>query len=1157
MSRARLTPAAVLAVVLVLSASATTLAQPTVTVAGHAVDASGGAIAGATVTMNRDGASVGTATTDASGRFSVAGLVPGRHAVTVTAQGFAPTTYDVTADTGTVDVTVILPVAGVAERLEVVATRYRPATASTGTKLELPVLLVPQSVSTVTRGVIEDRVLVRLSDIADNVAGVRPLTAYTGTRSNTYQFRGFSPSLTYTNLRNGFQEYSFLSQRDVANIDRVEFLKGPTSLLYGANEVGGTVNTLTKQPLAVARRELGLTFGSFAYARPTLDITGPANASGTLRYRLNAAYDRGDSYRDLVNHENTFVAPHLVWQPTPRTSLGVEVEAGRFENDFDRGHPLAPEFLTESVDKNYGEPWSRAENRQVNTMVNVSHQVNDRWRIRSGFNYIRSETETDAAGLAFTPVAADRRTINRQNFTTHEASRNYSSQNELSGRFRTGALDHQLVTGAELTYYQFKYTFNFRTLASIDRINPVYGAQPGFALFGFNDDSFSRQVGFFAQDHIGLPGGRAFVLLGGRYSAVASTTRDALTGREKNSQDDRAFTPRAGLVYQLTPSTSSYVSFASSFQPNFFSRAQSGAAFDPTTGAQFELGVKQSLANDRVLATVAFFNLTKRDIVVPDPNDPTFSFSIQVGEQRSRGVEVEALAPRRGVHPCAVLKVVARCRQRDDPETMSPRRPSSSRSPALRTEGSVACAPPVSATYVRTHTVLLGPSASPRPSRRYETRNDHRCLPDCTAGRRTFQRRCPVARRVRTFLFVVAVAGWGSTARLHTLTQPPAAPGQTATSLDAQRAEAPTGFDNQTNGVVDQTEFDRVRAVFESVEAPEDGLGPVFNARGCAECHISPVTGGVSQIAEVRAGRLLGGTFVEHPGGSLVQDRALDVGIQERVLPGHPIRTLRQTISILGDGFVEAVTTDALADVARRQPPAMRGLIIAVPVLEADGVVRSGRFGWKNQHASLISFAADAYRNEMGITSPLQPTENTSNGRPVDAFDAVADPEDTGEDVEAFAAFMRATKAPPRDAALATTPDAVAGSTVFDGLGCSVCHTRALPTAPPGTAINGGRFVVPPALGNKTIRPFGDFLLHDIGTGDGIEQDTGPRARNLIRTAPLWGLRTRTRLMHDGLSRNPDDAIARHGGQAAPVTEAFRGLSQDRRRQLRAFLASL
>jgi iron complex outermembrane receptor protein len=624
-------------------------AQTAATITGQAVDASGGAVVGATVRVARADAPSTEVRTDAAGRFAIAGLAPGRYVVTVSAAGFATASQDVAVEGGITPVVVTLAVEGLTETLDVVGTRYRPLTASTGTKLDLPVLQTPQSISTVTRGLIDDRVLVRLSDVADNVAGVRALTGYTGTRSNNYQFRGFSPSLNYTNLRNGFQEYSFLSQRDVANIDRVEFLKGPASLLYGAGEVGGMVNTLTKQPLTAARREVGLTLGSFRAIRPTVDLTGPLTASGSLRYRLNAAFERGDSYRDLVNHENTFVAPHLVWQPSARTSLGIEMEVGRYRNDFDRGFPLAPEFLSEPVNKNFGEPWTSARNRQVNTMVNLSHQLSDRWRLRSGFNHIQSDTETNAAGFGFVPLGADRRTINRDNFFTDEASRNYTSQNELSGRFRTGALDHQLLVGGELTYYRFNYTFNFRTLAPIDRLDPVYGALPGFRTFGFNDDSFSRQLGVYAQDQIGLPGGKTFLQLGGRYSLIDSTTRDAVTGREKNQQNDTAFTPRAGLVYQLTSSTSTYVSLASSFQPNFFSRSRSGQAFAPTTGRQVEVGVKQSLAGERLLATVAVFDLTKRDIVVPDPDDFTFTFSIQVGEQRSRGVEVEltgALTPR-------------------------------------------------------------------------------------------------------------------------------------------------------------------------------------------------------------------------------------------------------------------------------------------------------------------------------------------------------------------------------------------------------------------------------------------------------------------------------------------------------------------------------
>lgn len=169
--------------------------------------------------------------------------------------------------------------------------------------------------------------------------------------------------------------------------------------------------------------------------------------------------------------------------------------------------------------------------------------------------------------------------------------------------------------------------------------------------------------------------------------------------------------------------------------------------------------------------------------------------------------------------------------------------------------------------------------------------------------------------------------------------------------------------------------------------------------------------------------------------------------------------------------------------IASGQPDPQRGQII--PVLEANGALRIGRFGWKNQHASLVSFSADAYLNEMGITTPLQPDENTSNGRPVTTFDRVRDPEDDGLDVEAFAEFMRATKAPPPD----EKPGAQAGSSLFDQVGCAVCHVRTIVTAPPGTMINGGEFEVPQALGDKIIHPFSDFLLHDIGTGDGIVQN--------------------------------------------------------------------
>ena len=376
-------------------------------------------------------------------------------------------------------------------------------------------------------------------------------------------------------------------------------------------------------------------------------------------------------------------------------------------------------------------------------------------------------------------------------------------------------------------------------------------------------------------------------------------------------------------------------------------------------------------------------------------------------------------------------------------------------------------------------------------------------------------------------------------------------------ALMQSATEAPAGFDNLTNGFTTQAVFDTDREVFEEREGPDDGLGPMYNAQSCAECHQNPVTGAISQITELRAGDFNGTSFIDHPGGSLINDRSLDANFQERVLGGNDVRTFRTSLNTLGDGFVEAINSNTIVAISNGQPAGMRGTVIQVPVNEANNAVRVARFGWKNQHASLESFSADAYLNEMGITSPLQPNENTSNGRSVAALDEVPDPEDDGEDVEIFARFMRATKVPPRDAGLAATTDARAGSQIFNSIGCAICHVPSITTAAVGTVINGGALTVPASLGNKVIHPFSDFLLHNVGTGDGVVQNGGQGTRNQLRTPPLWGLRARDRLMHDGNTLTRNEAILRHAGQAAGVVANYNNLSNTQKNQLITFLNSL
>jgi CxxC motif-containing protein (DUF1111 family) len=427
----------------------------------------------------------------------------------------------------------------------------------------------------------------------------------------------------------------------------------------------------------------------------------------------------------------------------------------------------------------------------------------------------------------------------------------------------------------------------------------------------------------------------------------------------------------------------------------------------------------------------------------------------------------------------------------------------------------------------------------------------------------------------------IVVAGLLGMQALPAVSQDVAAVNPTASA----RTEAPAGFDTPTlvrtpglrshsNGFPEPPgdTYALDQEIYETAHDVTTGLGPVFNARACVECHQNPVSGGAGQFTELRVGHLdSAGNFVNPTvpinhghdsigGRSIVNDRALIPEAQEHIPDTETIRALRATLSTLGDGFVEAIDDKTLLAIAAQQPGVSGGRIhgeaIEVPVLEAPGLNRIGRFGWKDQHSSLLSFIADAYLNEMGVTNRLRLKDATTVGK------MTSDPEDLPDalgldDIDHFANFVRGTKVPPRDTVVANTSAAIAGAHLFETLGCGTCHTPSITTAPPGTVINGGTYVVPAVLGNKIIHPYSDFLLHDVGTGDGIVQAGPQDTAHKLRTAALWGLRTRPRFMHDLQSLSLQDAIGRHAGEAVRATKGFEALSADEKQQLITFLQSL
>ena len=421
----------------------------------------------------------------------------------------------------------------------------------------------------------------------------------------------------------------------------------------------------------------------------------------------------------------------------------------------------------------------------------------------------------------------------------------------------------------------------------------------------------------------------------------------------------------------------------------------------------------------------------------------------------------------------------------------------------------------------------------------------------------------------------------------------------TVLAAPTSATEAPTGFDNRSNGVTDETTHQADLATFDEVEQIANGLGPLYNAQSCRECHQNPVSGAASQVSELRVGHLDRDGHFQNPripiargtevitGRSLVNDRAVcpnaafpSTDIQERVPDTENVRAIRMSVSLFGDGFVEAVADQTLVDLAKQQCKTTHGRIcgqvVLVPIVEAPGQMGVGRFGWKDQHASLLSFISDAYLNEIGITNPLHPDEVTK------LCNTAPEPNDTRGpdglfDIDHLTRFVRALKAPSRDQSLALTPTATKGSELFDKVGCGSCHVRSLQTAAVGTRIDGGTFIVPPSLASITFHPYGDYLLHDVGTGDGIlevnSEHYGQRVfrqmadylskqrlestQNKMRTAPLWGVRLRPRLMHDGSSQTFRDAILRHRGEAQDESKRFDRLSNEDQEALIEFLRSL
>ncbi len=363
------------------------------------------------------------------------------------------------------------------------------------------------------------------------------------------------------------------------------------------------------------------------------------------------------------------------------------------------------------------------------------------------------------------------------------------------------------------------------------------------------------------------------------------------------------------------------------------------------------------------------------------------------------------------------------------------------------------------------------------------------------------------------------------------------------------------GFGDALPGLTESEKaaFEEGRQEFLKAETPETGLGPTFNGNSCVQCHAAPAVGGSSGIAVTRFGRLVNGRFdpMEDKGGSLLQQFSISPALRETIPPEATIIARRMTTPLFGAGLIEAISDqDILRNARAPKPDGITGRAHLVADV-ASGTTRVGRFGWKAQQATLVAFSGDAYLNEMGITNRFFPLENAPNGNHAliarfnhaNGVEDAVDPATGRSDLDLAADFMRLLAPPPR---APSTPSSRAGEALFAQVGCAACHTPLMQTGPSPIS----------ALNHRPVPLYSDLLLHDMGSlADGIGQ--GQAQPNEMRTAPLWGLRARRQLLHDGRAGNADSAILAHAGEAAPARDRYRQLPPVLRRQLMDFLNTL
>ncbi|XAH25182.1 TonB-dependent siderophore receptor [Xylophilus sp. GW821-FHT01B05] len=522
--------------------------------------------------------------------------------------------------------------------------------AASATKTDTPLIETPQAISVVTRDQIEAQGVTTLRQVTGYSAGV--VSSYFDSRVDSFTARGGAVTQYLDGLLRSYGTYNS-ARPDPYTLERVELLRGPSSVLYGQGQIGGVLNLVSKRPQAEAQREVQVQLGNYGRKQVAVDLTGPLDAEGKWLYRLVAVGRDSGTQVDHVPDDRALIAPSLTWRPSADTSLTLQAvrqrdKSGSLIGFFPWQGTLLPSAYGQIPTSAFiSEPgWDAYNSSQTSFGYLFSHRLNDSWTLRQNLRNTESKVDyrtlytsfaADAAtGRPARPVFnADNRTLNRDLYQYFNTGRTLQIDNQAEARFSTGGLQHTVLFGLDAQHNKTGQASGRGSAAPIDVYNPVYGNYSPPAALTRQPGVTQRQLGLYAQDQ--LKWDRWVVTLGLRHDRARTDTE----GRPAAAADDKAWSKRAGVAYLLDGGWAPYLSYAESFYP-LGGLDVYGTPYKPQRGKQWEAGVKWLPADGSVSAYAALYKLRDTNRKTTDPTNPLNS--LQIGEVEVNGLELEAKA---------------------------------------------------------------------------------------------------------------------------------------------------------------------------------------------------------------------------------------------------------------------------------------------------------------------------------------------------------------------------------------------------------------------------------------------------------------------------------------------------------------------------------